>query len=86
MILNFAQIEPRGILQVLQIMNKILPKWFNPLMPKRVLLCLCLVLVFNKQMLQAANADLFNPLVLKAHNSKCQNLLFPLQIKPVKVS
>ena len=37
-------------------------------------------------MLQAANNDIFNPLVPKDHNSKCQNLLFPLQIKPVKVS
>ena len=37
-------------------------------------------------MLQAANTDLFNPLVPKARNSECQNLLFPLQIKPVKVS
>ena len=36
-------------------------------------------------MLQAANIDLFNPLVPKAHNSGCQNLLFPLQIMPVKV-
>ena len=37
----------------------------------------------RKQMLQAANTDLFNPLVPKAHNkfNKCQNLLFPLQIK-----
>ena len=38
-----------------------------------------------KQMLQAANTDLFNPLVPKAHNSEYQNLLFPLQIKAVKV-
>ena len=37
-------------------------------------------------MLQAANTDLFNPLVPKAHNSECQNLQFLLQIKPVKVS
>ena len=37
-------------------------------------------------MLQAANTDLFNPLVLKAYNSECQNLPFPLQINPVKVS
>ena len=37
-------------------------------------------------MLQAANTDLFNPLVSKDHNSECQNLLFPLQIKPVKVN
>ena len=35
-------------------------------------------------MLQGANTDLFNPLVSKAHNSECQNLPFPLQIKPVK--
>ena len=35
-------------------------------------------------MLQAANTDLSNPLVPKAYNSECQNLLFPLQIKPVK--
>ena len=37
-------------------------------------------------MLQAANTDRFNPLVPKAHNSECQNLTFPLQIKPAKVS
>ena len=40
-------------------------------------------------MLQAANTDLFNPLVPKAHNSECENLLFPLQInqkKSVKAS
>ena len=36
-------------------------------------------------MLKGANTDLFNPLVPKSHNSKSQNLLFPLQIKPVKV-
>ena len=37
-------------------------------------------------MFQGANSDLFNPLVPKPHNSECQNLLPPLQIKPVKVS
>ena len=37
-------------------------------------------------MLQAANIDLFNPLVLKAHNSECQNLLFPLPTKSLNVS
>ena len=38
-------------------------------------------------MLQADNNnDLFNPFVPKAHNSECQNLLFPLQMKPVKKS
>ena len=31
-------------------------------------------------MLQAANTDLFNPLVNKAHNSEHQNLPFPLQM------
>ena len=35
-------------------------------------------------MLQGANTDLFNPLVPKAHNSELQNILFPLQFKPVK--
>ena len=35
-------------------------------------------------MLQAANTDLFNPLVPKAHNSQCQNPPFPFQIKPGK--
>ena len=40
--------------------------------------------MFKKQMLQAANTDLFNPSVPKAHNSEPQNVLFPLQIKPVK--
>ena len=37
-------------------------------------------------MLQASNTNLLNPLSGKAHNSECQNLLFPLQIKPLKVS
>ena len=36
-------------------------------------------------MLQAANTDLFNPLVPNARNSECQYLLFPLQTKPAKV-
>ena len=31
-------------------------------------------------MLQGASIDLFNPLVPEAHNSECQNLLFPWQI------
>ena len=35
-------------------------------------------------MLQAAITELFNPLVLKAHNSECHNQQFPLQIKSVK--
>ena len=43
-------------------------------------------IVFKKEMLQAANTYLFNPLVPKAHNSECQNLPFPLQIRPVQVS
>ena len=34
-------------------------------------------------MLQAANTDHFDTLFPKAHNSECQNILFPLQIKPV---
>ena len=37
-------------------------------------------------MLQAANTDLFNRLVPKAHNSECQNQTFRLQILPVKVN
>ena len=37
-------------------------------------------------MLQGANTDLFNPLVPKAYTSERQNLLFLLEIKPVKVS
>ena len=37
-------------------------------------------------MLQGASTDLFNPLVPKAHNSECQNIIFLLQIKPVKGS
>ena len=32
----------------------------------------------------SANTDLLDPLLHEAHNSECQNLLFPLQIKPVK--
>ena len=37
-------------------------------------------------MLQGANTDLFNPLVTKAHNSECQNLLFLVRIMSLKVS
>ena len=37
-------------------------------------------------MLQAANTDLFNPLVPKYRNIERQNLQLPSQIKPVKVS
>ena len=35
-------------------------------------------------MLQAANVDLFNLLVPKAHNSECQNLPFHLHSKTSK--
>ena len=37
-------------------------------------------------MLQATNTDLFNPLVVKAHSGECQNQIFLLQTKPVKVN
>ena len=37
-------------------------------------------------MLQAANIDLFNPLVLKAHKLVSVNIYYFLQIKPVRVS
>ena len=39
----------------------------------------------KKHILQTANTDLVNPLVPKAHNGECQNLLFSLQIRPAKV-
>ena len=32
-------------------------------------------------MLQAANTDPYDPFVPKAHNTECQNLQLPLQIK-----
>ena len=38
------------------------------------------------QAAKAASTDLLNPLVPRAHNNECQNPLFPLHIKPVKVS
>ena len=34
-------------------------------------------------MLHKGSTEIQNPLVPKAHNGECQNLLFPLQIKPV---
>ena len=44
-------------------------------MPKRYF-CTA-IYCFKKQMLQAANTDLFKPLLVpKAHNSECQNLMF----------
>ena len=36
-------------------------------------------------MLQAADNGLYKTLVPKAHNSECQNLPFPLQIKATKL-
>ena len=36
-------------------------------------------------MLQGTNTDLFNPSVSKAYNWEYQNILLPLQIKPVKL-
>ena len=50
----------------------------NPLMPKRYFSTSILIIVFKEQMLLSANTY---PLVPKAHNSECQNILFPLQIK-----
>ena len=37
-------------------------------------------------MLQGANSELFNPLVPKVLNGERQNILFPFQIKPLKVN
>ena len=58
-------------------------KAIQPINDEKVLLYLHLIYCFKKQMLQGANTSLFNPLVSKAHNSECQNLLYPLQM-PVK--
>ena len=53
---------------------------------EKVLFIYIIYSFYKKQTLQAANTDLLNPLVPKAHNCECQNLPFPLQTKPVKVS
>ena len=37
-------------------------------------------------MLQAANTDLFNPIVPKVHYSECHSVLFSFQIKPFKAN
>ena len=37
-------------------------------------------------MLQGASTDLFNPLVPKAHNNECQNILIPCKLSQVKIS
>ena len=42
---------------------------FHPLMPEKYFCTSIWFIVFKIQMLQAANTDLFNPLVPKAHNS-----------------
>ena len=54
-------------------------------MPFNVI-CGTTILIFQKQMLQGANTDIFNPIVSKAPIRECRNLPFPLQINPVKVS
>ena len=56
---------------------------FNPLIPKWYFCTSIYFMVFKKQVLQAANTDVFNSLVTKAYNNECSNLLFTLQIKPV---
>ena len=39
-------------------------------------------MVFKKNMLQADDAELLNPLIRKVHYSERQNLQFPLQVMP----
>ena len=51
---------------------------YSTFMPRCVHLCPVQCTVYVQ--CTAANTDLFNPLVPKAHNSECQNLPFPLQI------
>ena len=60
--------------------------FFSPLMPKRYYGTSIKFILLKKQMSQAANTDLFNPLLPKAHNSERQNLLFPLQIIQFEVN
>ena len=49
----------------------------EPINAEKVLLYLSyLIFIFRKQMIQAASTNLFNPLVPKAYNSECQNILF----------
>ena len=43
-------------------------------------------IVFKKQILQEATTDIFNSLVPKACNIQCQNLLFSLQNKLLKIN
>ena len=61
-------------------------KIFNPLMPNRYFCTSISFVVFKKETLQTANIDPKVPLVPKTRNIECQNLPFPLQIKPVKLS
>ena len=59
-----------------------------PINAEKVHLYFYLILSVTKQMLQGANTDLLTHLSLKLTimSVKNQNILFPLQIKPVKVS
>ena len=41
-------------------------------MPKRCFLYLYIIDSFKEKIVQAANTDLFNPLLLKARNSGCR--------------
>ena len=44
-------------------------------MPKRYFGTSIRFTVFKKQLLQGASTDLINPLISKAHNCECQDLL-----------
>ena len=58
----------------------------NPLMPKRYFCTSILFVVFKKKICTRSQHWPCKPLGPRAYNSDCQNLLFPLQVKPVKVS
>ena len=60
--------------------------YIYPINAEMVHLYLYLIFSFRKKILQGANTDLFKPLDHKAQNSESQNKLFPLQMKPLKVS
>ena len=87
--LSSFSIEVHGLKKLLNLYNiiniNIYNNNINPLMPKRYHCTFIWYIVFKKQILYN-NTDFFNPLFHKAQNIECQNQLFPLQIKPVKVS
>ena len=69
----------------LKVSNSMMSLWFQPNSAEMYFVPLYNLEFLGYECYKQLTLTFCNPLVPKAHNSECQNLPFPLQIKPVKV-